>query len=121
MQGLVAFGLGEVPVSGELKPPSHKLSRRRSSRVGLKRPLNVGVPNGFWEFPSSYSKSIRSIEHPQHCKRDTMKRKAESEGPPEASKKAKRQAASHKDHFRAGLFDQSMLKDYQKAYAASEP
>ncbi|KAL2037284.1 hypothetical protein N7G274_009973 [Stereocaulon virgatum] len=50
-----------------------------------------------------------------------MKRKVESDGPPEASKKAKRQAASHKDHFRDGLFDQSMLKDYQKAYAASKP
>jgi hypothetical protein len=50
-----------------------------------------------------------------------MKRKAESDGPPEASKKAKRQAASHKDHFRDGLFGQSMLNDYQKAYAASKP
>lgn len=50
-----------------------------------------------------------------------MKRQAERDDNIEASRKAKRQAVSHEDRFRDGLFDQSVLKDYEKAYAASKP
>ena len=50
-----------------------------------------------------------------------MKRQAERDDNIEASRKAKRQAVSLEDRFRDGLFDQSVLKDYEKAYAASKP
>ena len=51
----------------------------------------------------------------------TMKRGADHGDEIEASKRLKRQAVSHEDQFRGGLFDKYVLEEYSKCYAASEP
>ena len=50
-----------------------------------------------------------------------MKRKADQVDDLEVAKEAKRQAPSHQNQFRDGLFDGPVLEEYKKSYAASEP
>lgn len=55
------------------------------------------------------------------CTRLAMKRKADQVDNLEVAEQAKRRAPSQKDRFREGLFDGSVLEEYRKSYATSEP